>query len=68
MKKNELPGWFPFAITASFLIAIGAGIRSNWTLAADQPKPPSPPPEPSTTPPPVKKAGVLQEWPGVSYG
>jgi hypothetical protein len=59
-KKNELPGWFPFALVASGLIAIGAGIRSNWGRAQAA----APLPEPSTTPP-VQKAGVVQGWPGV---
>lgn len=57
-KKNDLPGWFPFAVVASGLIAIGAGIRSNWgrAQAAAAPSPPQPGP-------PVQKAGVIQgEW------
>lgn len=54
-KKNELPGWFPFALVASGLIAIGAGIRSNWGRAA------APAPLPDAQPP-VKQAGVLQDW------
>jgi len=61
-KKNDLPGWFPFAVVASGLIAIGAGIRSNWgrTQAAAPPPP--------DAQPPVQKASVLQgEWAGVSY-
>jgi hypothetical protein len=61
-KKNELPGWFPFALVASGLIAIGAGIRSNWGRAVAA----APPPQPAT--PPVKQAGVVQGWPGVRYG
>lgn len=52
-KKHELPGWFPFAITASFLVMIAAGVKSNWGRA----KPPAPPG-------PVQ-AGVLQEWLGL---
>jgi hypothetical protein len=60
-KKNELPGWFPFALVASGLIAIGAGIRSNWGRAVA-----AAPPQPAT--PPVKQAGVVQGWPGVRYG
>ena len=54
-KKNELPGWFPFALVASGLIAIGAGIRSNWGRAVG----PLPLPDDQS---PVKKAGVLQDW------
>ena len=53
-KKHELPGWFPYAVTASFLVMIGAGLRSNWGRAGNEP--PSPPV------PPVQKAGVLQDW------
>jgi len=54
--KNELPVWFPFAVVASGLIALGAGLRSNWgrTTAAAPPPPP--------LPPQVKQAGVLQDW------
>lgn len=55
-KKNELPGWFPFAVIASGLVMIGAGIRSKWKLPADQPEPP---PGPS----PVSQAGVIHGWP-----
>lgn len=54
--KHELPGWFPYALTASFLVMIGAGIRSNWGRTA-QAAPPPPQPVP-----PVAKAGVLQDW------
>ncbi len=54
-RKNELPRWFPFAVVASGLIALGAGLRSNWgrTTAAAPPPP---------LPPQVKQAGVLQDW------
>jgi hypothetical protein len=51
-KKHELPGWFPFALGASFLVMIGAGIKSNWGRA----KPPSP----------LQQGGVLQDWLGGS--
>jgi hypothetical protein len=60
VKKQELPGWFPFALAASFLVMVGAGLRSNWgrsTAAAPPPPPPIPP-----GPPAVKQAGVLQDW------
>jgi hypothetical protein len=46
--KNELPGWFPYAITASFLVMIGAGIKSNWGKAK--------------APAPLQQGGVLQDW------
>ena len=55
-KKNELPGWFPFALVASGLIAIGAGIRSNWGRAA------APLPLATDGQSPPVKAGVLQDW------
>ena len=58
-KKDSLPGWFPFAVVASGLVMIGAGIRSGWKLAADQPPPPPPNPLP---PSPVAQAGVLHDW------
>ena len=51
MAKSDLPGWFPFALAASAVIAIGAGIRSGWKAAASAPKTP-----------PVTQAGVLQDW------
>ncbi len=54
MKKKPLPRWLPFALVSSFLVAVGAGIRSGWKVAADQP--PGPPE------PPVKQAGVLEDW------
>jgi len=62
-KKNDLPGWFPFALVASGLVALAAGMKSNWGRATAA----APPPEPSPTPP-VQKAGVVQGWPGVRYG
>lgn len=55
---NRLPGWFPFALIASGVIAIGAGIRSGWKLPADQRPPTPPPPNPQS---PVQ-AGVLHDW------
>ena len=58
-QKQSLPGWLPFAILASGFIAIAAGIKSNWTLAADR-KPEPPPPDP--TKPPISQAGVLHDW------
>ena len=57
-QKQSLPGWLPFAILASGFVAIAAGIKSNWTLAADQPKPPPQPPPV----PPISQAGVLHDW------
>lgn len=54
-QKNDLPGWFPFAVAASFLVMIGAGVKSNWgRKTAAAPPPP--------LPPQVKQAGVLQDW------
>ena len=53
--KTDLPGWFPFAVTASFLVMVGAGIRANWKTSQAAPKPP------------VKQAGMLQEWAGVRW-
>jgi hypothetical protein len=59
-KRSGVPEWLPFAILASGFIAIAAGIKSNWTLAADRkPEPPTPDP---TKPPPVTQAGVLRDW------
>ncbi len=55
-KSNELPKWFPFAVVASGLIALGAGLRSNWGRATAAAPPPPP------LPPQVKQAGVLQDW------
>jgi hypothetical protein len=58
MAHKQLPGWFPFALLASGLIAIGAGIKSNWGRPATLAK---------TTPPgaPVQ-GGVLQDfWGGL---
>lgn len=57
-KKHELPGWFPYALTASFLVMIGAGIKSNWGRPAAVAAGPPPPV------PPVRQGGVLQEWLG----
>ena len=51
-KQNDLPGWFPFAVVASGLVMIGAGIRSNWGR----------PSTPAPTVPPVQQGGVLQDW------
>jgi hypothetical protein len=51
--KNELPGWFPFALVASGLIALGAGMRSNWGRAKG--------PAPLPTGP--QQAGVLHGGP-----
>lgn len=61
-KKNDLPGWFPFAVVASGLVAIGAGMKSNWGRA-QAPKPLS-----GGSEPPVRQAGVVNGWPGVTYG
>jgi len=55
-QKRELPGWFPFAIVASAVVAIAAGARSGWTLSGDQPKP-NPTPQPPPGPP--QQASVL---------
>lgn len=60
-QKQSLPGWFPFAVVSSFLVMIAAGMKSNWTLAADRKPEPPPPPDP-TKPPPVTQAGVLRDW------
>ena len=57
--KSDLPGWFPFAVVASAVLVIAAGVKSGWRLAADQPKPTPPSPVP-----PVSQAGVLQDWLG----
>lgn len=54
--KNETPKWLPFAILASFMVAVGAGIKSGWRTSADE-KPPQPPAPPG--PPAVKQAGVI---------
>jgi hypothetical protein len=59
-KKHELPGWFPFALVSSFLIMIGAGIKSNWGRPAKIVENTPPPP----TTPPVQQAGILHEWMG----
>ena len=70
-SKHDMPEWFPFAFVASGLIAIGAGMKSNWgrpTAVAALPPPPPPPPGPVPALPPVKQAGVVQGWPGVRYG
>lgn len=56
-KKHKLPGWFPFALLASGLIAIGAGIKSNWGRA----KGPAPLPPPG----PPQQAGILHGIPGL---
>ena len=63
-RKKSLPGWFPFAVVASGLVAIAAGIKSNWGRATAANEPPAPPPNPPPTPPPPppQQAGVLQEW------
>lgn len=53
-RKRELPGWFPFAIVASGLVAIGAGIKSGWKGIGSSVSPPqNPQPGPA-------RAGV---WP-----
>jgi hypothetical protein len=55
-RKNEIPGWLPFAIVASGLVVLAAGARSGWKLASDRPKPPPP------ATPPIAQGGVLQDW------
>jgi hypothetical protein len=61
-QKTDLPGWFPFALAASFLVMVGAGVKSGWKLSGNEPPPPPLPPTPPGTPQ-VKQAGVLQaEW------
>lgn len=57
-RREGIPEWLPFAIMASGLLVISAGIRSGWKTAADQPPPPPPPP----SPPPLSQAGVLKDW------
>lgn len=59
--KQEFPGWFPYAVTASFLVMVGAGMKSGWKLSGNEPPPPPPPPIPPGTPQ-VKQAGALQDW------
>ena len=59
-KDHELPGWFPYAVAASLVIALGAGIKSGWKLSGET-QPPSPPPPPG----PPQQAGVihgLSDW------
>lgn len=56
-KKHDLPGWFPYAVTASFLVMLGAGIKSNWGRPAVVAKT-----EPPPGSPPLQQGGVLQEW------
>ena len=53
-RKHGMPGWFPYALAASAVVAIGAGLRSGWKTSADQPKAPPPPP-----PPP---SNALSDW------
>jgi hypothetical protein len=52
-KKGELPGWFPFALLASGLVALGAGMRSNWGRAKG----------PAPLPAGPQQAGVLHGGP-----
>lgn len=59
MSRTKVPEWFPFALIASGLIAVGAGIRSGFKTAADIPPPPPPTPP---SPPPLSRAGVLRDW------
>lgn len=54
-NTRELPGWFPFALLASGLVVIGAGLRSNWGRTAAVAS--GPPGSPA-----VKQGGVLQDW------
>jgi hypothetical protein len=57
-KKKDLPGWFPFALVATGLIAVAAGIRSKGKLSGETASAPP-------TPPPLKQAGVIQGWENV---
>jgi hypothetical protein len=59
-QKTDLPGWFPFAVVASFLVMVGAGMKSGWKISGNEPPPPPPPIPPGT--PQVKQAGALQDW------
>jgi len=49
-RNSELPGWLPFALVASGLVALGAGIRSGWRISGDESKPPPQPPPRSNSP------------------
>jgi hypothetical protein len=68
MTQKKFPGWFPFAVVSSFLVMIAAGMKSNWTLAADR-KPEPPPPDPTKPPtsPAITQAGVLKDWASGDY-
>jgi hypothetical protein len=63
-RSEGMPGWFPFALTASFLVMLAAGAKSGWRLAGGAPPPPPPPP-PSPAPASVQQAGILHDWAGV---
>ena len=54
VSARKTPEWLPFAITASFLVAVAAGIKSGWKLSGSQPAPPATPPQ---------QASVLNDWP-----
>jgi hypothetical protein len=57
-KSEGMPGWFPFALTASFLVMLAAGVKSGWRLAGSAPPPPPPQPTPPASAP-VQQAGVI---------
>lgn len=52
-KKSSTPGWLPFALAGSFLVALGAGWRAGWKLAGEPAKPPTPLPP---------AQGALSDW------
>lgn len=55
MRRKRLPGWFPFALIASGMLAVGAGIKASRKATAAAP-PPGPNPLPPA--PPLSQAGV----------
>ncbi len=57
-KKNDLPGWFPFAMASTVIVGLLAGAKSRWTLAKDMPPSPPPPPAPG-----VKGTPYHTYWP-----
>ena len=46
-RKSKTPGWLPFGLLASGLVAIAAGVKSGWKTSGAKP---------AGTPPPVTQA------------
>lgn len=48
-RRSKTPDWLPFALLASGLVAVAAGVKSGWKTSGGT-KPPS------SSPPPINQA------------